>query len=176
MTEVYLNSLSIEEVLHEIDTNGLTRFIQRAEGAGTTFYIGVDKIEQSERVLDPFYHISINGGILSTVDLALYPTALTGPAIAPTTTLPRSEGDHHSNLVFYVSFEKFTKFFEEAEEIFTSYYYQGSCFRLLPDIWFPEMTLIQFIREKILYHPVLFQLIEARRFLYKNYYTPKRVF
>jgi hypothetical protein len=129
--------------------------IVRAYKAGAAFVFGVDKIKYG-------YRLTINRilrGIYLAPDIEkleqekyLYlggPTAIVPDTARAGTIDWRGEQD----VKFYVSHKEFARFCQEAEQIFDEYFLKGFCFRMIPDLWFNDMALIQFIRERLRFHP-----------------------
>ena len=118
---------------------------------GSVFKFGVDKL---------------NGSYRLTINLMVSPIYLTDSekvkpkdrflaAIVPDVTLAGTVDWREENqvIVFYVLPRKFASFCQDAEQIFNEYFYKGLCFRIIPDLWFSDTSLVQFIREEMKPHP-----------------------
>ena len=167
--------LSIEEIASGIARRRLSpvRMAREELDTGAVFIFGVDKLKIG-------FRISINGGGLSS--LYLIPSADTRkkhtldilPAVIPSAELAGTYEQHEGlDAVFYVSPADYEQFCREAEETFASYHYQGWCFRAIPDTWFPEAKMLQFIREKVLSHPALSEVMHCFDGLGTFGYSPR---
>ena len=154
--------LSVQEI-HELwDNHRFDKVLDqvvRAYKAGATFRFGVDKLKRG-------YRLTINEmvqGIYLRPDTEAVKQGehLALVAVVPDQQLTETfEQRSEDCLICYVSPASFTRFCDEAEQVFDEYYFRGFCFRMIPDLWFADLTLVQFIREQLLSRPPLKRWLE----------------
>jgi hypothetical protein len=146
--------LPIQEI-HELweagDFNSVITQVISAYRAGSVFKFGVDKLEDS-------YRLTINqmvSPIYLTDSEKVKPKDRFLAAIVPDVTLAGTVDWRAENhvIIFYVLPREFSGFCQEAEQIFNEYFYNDLCFRMIPDIWFSDTSLVQFIRKEMKPHP-----------------------
>jgi hypothetical protein len=129
--------------------------IVRANKAGAAFVFGVDKLKDGYRltvncILRGVYLTPDIDKIRQERDLRLRGLTAIVPDVVRAGAIDwRGEQD----VTFYVSQDEFAHFCQEAEQIFDEYSLKELCFRMIPDLWFRDMTLVQFIRERLRSHP-----------------------
>lgn len=137
------SSVTLEECLRAFDT-------------GAMFEFGVDKTELG-------FRLTINGQIIG---IYLYPDAdefrkrIDSPyeaVITPDQARANSiEHEDGKNVVIYVSPADYEQFCQDAQTVYDLYHSEGLCFREIPDIWFSNLALVQFIRDHLRPHPGMF--------------------
>lgn len=147
--------IPMEEILHPSDFGLLINEVQRAREAGS-FEFGVDKTDELG------FRLTING---QQVGIYLYPDAnefrrrIGSPSEAVIAADPTRAGSiehaNGDNIAIYVSPEKHEQFCLDAQTIYDLYTSGNLCFRSIPDVWFSDLALIQFIRDHLQPHPVM---------------------
>jgi hypothetical protein len=131
--------------------------IVRADKAGALFLFGVDKIKD-------IYRLTIDGssrGIYLRPDTEDVSQRRHWRLRSLVAILPDADQKGtvdwrgKMDVLFYVSPKKFTCLCQDAEQVFKEYFFEGACFRMIPDIWFSDTALVQFIREQLRPHPAM---------------------
>lgn len=128
--------------------------IVRAYQAGARFQFGVDRLETGYRLTIRSNMLGIY--LVEEVEEDKLKGKWSGGFIVPDQTRAGSvDWWEEETVVFYVSPDEFDRFRQEAEQIFVEYFFKGNCFRMIPDIWFDDMALVQFMRERLCPHPAM---------------------
>ena len=128
---------------------------EKAWEAGAVFEFGVDETELG-------FRLTLNGRIAGVY---LYPDANGFRArinddypavIAPDRVdSHRIEHDDGHNVAIYVSPERFEQFCQDAQVVYDLYCDNDVCFRCIPDLWFSDLALVQFVRGDLQPHPAM---------------------
>jgi hypothetical protein len=158
MSETLWRKLSIAEIdflwNKQNDPNAVLNEIVRAYQAGATFQFGIDRIVTGYRLTIRSNPVGIY--LTNKVTKARRESKWPGGFIIPDEGKAGSVNWKGQNyVIFYLLPERFDWFCREAEQIFKEYFFEGNCFRMIPNIWFDDMLLVQFVRERLRPHPAM---------------------
>lgn len=145
--------IPMEEILKK-PLSAIAPEYQKALDAGT-FEFGVDKTEMG-------YRLMVNAQIIGVYlysDADDFRKQIKSPyeaVIVPDQFRARTiEQENGYNIVIYVSPEDYEQFCHDAQIVYDLYSTDNLCFRSIPDIWFSDLMLVQFIRDYLHPHPAM---------------------
>ena len=145
--------LTIKEIIEQDRAVTLTECL-KAFYSGATFEFGVDRTEIGLRLTINLQII----GIYLCPNVDVFRSRVESPyeaVIVPNTARAgRIEHDEDgNNVVIHISPGDHRQFCADAQSVYELYSLKDFCFRGIPDVWFRDLMLVQFLRDALRPHP-----------------------